>query len=298
MVEIKDTRPYLEMLLLPTGYSQILHEVRKNLESTDFVTRINDYADRKTSRGLRKSRPMFLNEQLIDSRDLQINNTTLLSQANHLGKLANDAVSDTRALLAHYAEHSLFAFFTYSILYFEQRANSHGLLLHNYNEHDPGKTEIKICSDGFFPRILDCYSILEADTAFSILRYNKDTRKFDSTNSPHSYLNEPVLTLEQLLTMRKALTADNKSFDYDIIDFLLIFGSSSITRYRPYVWRKIVQGTYSSDFAWFQQCFKRFNILKGRLTESLLHFSAGHDIFSSFGLWESFTDADYKLIRY
>lgn len=88
-------------------------------------------------------------------------------------------------------------------------------------------------------------------------------------------MNEPCFTLEEIIELRESLGNQTNGHYYDLIDFMLIFFASSMARYKPYFWHKIIEGQDGTEFVWFKKAFDRFDLLWIRLTKTLLQLSRG-----------------------
>lgn len=173
---MEDLQFLVDKLQLPTGYRQTAKDIKTNLQKSFYQKFLQEYSDEK-NRIMNTNEPISFNtDTILNSQEFLIQNTTFLSQAKYFGEIAKTSTPQTKPLLFHYAEISLYAFFVYSIFSYPSSSNKHGLTVH-WNA-DLRDTKIQILKKGFFSRIVDCYSILECETAFSILIYDKSSQKF------------------------------------------------------------------------------------------------------------------------
>lgn len=270
---MEDFQLFVNELLLPAGYMKTAKEIKTNLQKLHYQKIMQEYSDEK-NRIMNTNEPITLNTDAdLTSQEFLIQNTTFFSQAKYFGDIAKNSTPETKPLLFYYAEISLYAFFIYSLFTYPTPSKSHGLTVDwKSNLKD---TKVKILKKGFFSRIVDCYSILECETHFSILTYDTSSKKLGETKYQHSLLNEPSLTLEELIKLRESLGNDANGHYYDVIDFILIFFASSMARYKPYFWHKIIKGQEGTEFAWFTKAFDRFDLLWIRLMKTLLKLRSG-----------------------
>ncbi len=260
---------------VPAGYKAIVGSIKTQLERLGFESRIRQYCRTKVSLDLFNVPRLISNESLL-SNEFTIQNTTFLLQADYFGKLAKNATQEIKPLILHYAEQSLFAFFVYSVLSYSKSAFRHGLEIKWGNSWKD--TKVKICNNGFFSRIIDCYTILGVNTHFSIVRYNKMENKFEEVKyNPYPFSQEPILSLEEIIEKREKLNTAESGHYYDVIDFILIFYASSLARYKPFLWHKILDGWEGLEIILFKKCFERFDLLLSRLTDTLSLISDGLD---------------------
>ncbi len=261
---------------IPAGYGEIINDVKDNLYKENYIKKVQCYSDKKQSLNLRDL-PTIISEPLIESKEFLIRQTIAFSQASYFGDSAQNAPLEVKPLLYHYAENSLFSLFVYSILsYLPQHSSGHGLnIIWDENVDD---IKIEIRNYGFFPRILDCYSICNASTHFSSIVYNERTKRFRDPKSPYPFHKEPKLKLKDVIKLRESLGNDLQGYYYDIIDFILLFFASSMARYRPYQWSEIARGETSTEYIWFNQCFNRFELLKHRILNSLVDICSTGDV--------------------
>jgi len=256
-------------LKIPKGYKEIITSLRQSLINSNYQTLVTNFSQAKTNLKL-FDLPSIISNAHINTESFLINQTTLYSQGLYFGETAKTAPIDVKPLLYHYAENSLFAFFVYSLnSYTPQHAISHGLRITKWDQ-DVEKIQIQLSTNGFFPRIIDTYSLCRVDTPFSFLQFDPPTNGFKEINSTYSIINQPSLTLNDLILLRDQLGTQLDSYLYDIIDFLLLFFASSLARYRPHLWVELLRGEKDTHYAWFNQCFERFDLFKFRLLKSLI----------------------------
>ena len=261
-----------EWLKIPFGYKTLVKEIQTNSVNI-YQDRLNEYCNLKQSLGL-GDLPEFNSMEKVRDEQFAIQNTSYFTQAQYLGKIAKDSPDHLKPFLFHYAEISLYAFFLHSVFNYTG-SNGHGLQIQWGNNAD--NTKLKIHKHGLFARILDAYWVLEADTNFSPIIYGK-AKESVKNESEYSIINEPVLSLEQLLDLNKIQNQQGTNGQFiDAIHFLLLFYASSLSRYKPSYWYEIKSGQRGTEIIDFNHCFDRFDLLLIRLTKTLLDLCGRHN---------------------
>jgi hypothetical protein len=250
------------MLKIPSGYERCIRTVRNNMVKTNYGNKLNEYVEQKIKLGLEDA-PRPLGTKVSISETEQIENSTLLRQAEYFGKIARESPLEVKPLLYHYAENSFFGFFVNTLFPYENHSPNHGLttnLTDNINENN-----IEIRKNGFFHRIIDVYHLLNGDTPFSPIVYDEAGIKSTVNDSKYSVVKFPKIRLDEIIEMKQSLNKTSNENEHDVLDFLLLFIASSMARYRPSLWRKIVEAEDEIHIIWFNQCFERFDYLHSRL---------------------------------
>lgn len=270
MSSVTDLKDFINKLQVEFGYARIMSDIRNNMIKA-YDQRVKDYAKGKNSIRL-SSVPEIVPIEKIQSDDFLVNNTTFIKQAVIFGGLAKEASREIKPLLYHYAENSLFAFFVYSLFSYPTYSMKHGLKIiwgKTWND-----TKVKVENDGFFSRIIDCYTILGVNTHFSALRYENLQNSFmKNPDNKYPFSDEPQLSIHEIIDIRQKIGRHQNGHYYDIIDFILLFYSSTLARYRPSFWHKIIEGKEGDEIIFFEKCFDRFDILLRRLVRVLFKAS-------------------------
>lgn len=284
----------IDKLKLPAGFKEIVTGIKKQLieEEIGFHSLMEKYIAKKHELNL-PGIPSLISDDTILSKEFLTEQTILFSQSQYFGKVAKDSPMEVKPLLYYYAENSLYEFFISSLFSYNSKSGGHGLVI-DWNSNI-NNVAVQIKKNGMFSRIIDCYSMLKADSVFSSLTFNHKTKDFDKNNSEYSIQKEPTLTLEQVLSMRQKIDRFSKGYTFDPIEFLLLFIASSLARYKPYFWNEIVRGEKDTKLIWFNQCFKRFDKLWLRLVNSLIHGStSGYSLFYQISMYDYEQDAHIK----
>jgi hypothetical protein len=232
----------------------------------------------------------MISDEKGNSEEFIIQNDKFYQQARYFGELAKNAIAETKPLVIHYAQQSLFGFFVYSTLSYTASSSKHGLGI--VWDPDYHNVKVRIRKSGFFPRIIDCYSLLDADTGFAIASYNRKpdgTYAFVRSTNSNGFSEESALSLAQL-TQRRQEIANRNGHHIDVIDYLLIFIASSLARYKPFLWDKVVKGEHGTELVVFKKAFDRFELLHTRLVKALLQLGWGVSP-------EALTDFDFNIER-
>ncbi len=248
-------------------YEGGIKTVLKKLNTSPNLTNIATYKQlNKTARkeGLRLNTPDDVNERFL------IQNQTFLKQARYFNEVAcrEDTPSEVKPLLFYYAEQTLFAFFVYSFFHYENPSRRHGLrMVWKKNNDELEIPNIIIEKEGSFRRILDVYSLL-TDRKFKFLPYVHNNSTIVENDDSDSFLVYHELSLEKIIKLRDE-SNQPPGLEIDILDYLLLFYSSSLARYKPYKWVKISEG--KKEFYHFKQAFDRFDVLYERLLKDMCY---------------------------
>jgi hypothetical protein len=268
MSYIKNKAYFTSMLQLPHGYGEVIESHLRRTQP-QLGTRLSDYNKIKASINLTPS-PQFIDRRQVSDTKFQIRNVSLYLQAVNSGKLAELAIPQLKPLILYYGANALFAFFVYSIFYYQNPSNHHGLDITEYN-NDPVKSKLKILNRGLFARIIESYSILGMKNDFEVISYDSSSNSYQaSESSRYPISTEPSLTLEELTNIRGSMRPNRMMHEFDLMDYLIIFVCSSLARYRPYLWHIILEGRKGSHFAVIEQCFHRFTRFQDRIERALI----------------------------
>jgi len=259
----------LTKLEIPAGYKELIKKLVSKCNGTSFQQNIVDYANFKQTIGLRRDLTPISNS--IASMDEFISRQVVsLTQANFLGSVGKTAPMEVKPLLYHYGENSLFSFLVYSLISFNPTySRSHGMTISTWS-NDFDEIELQFSNSGFFSRLVDCYSICKAYTSFSPIIWNTSTNEYEANTHQFSLKNNLKIKLKDLIEHRKNLGKNLESYYYDLIDFVLLFAGSSLSRYRSSLWTQISRGEKGTQVIWFNECFSRYDNLHSRVLNTIL----------------------------
>jgi len=266
---INDKIFFAESLLIPSSYRAIFKQIHGNLTSPDYTVICKSYKDRLDA-SLHTDVPSLRDFSEYNESDF-IRNVIFLKQAYNFEKLSANAASEVKPLLLYYAENQLYAFFVYSLFYFDNFSKGHGLSIVG-NTYDNIGVSIK--KNGFFQRIVNTYTVLGSSWVFSPLKLNS-SNSFDELDGEYSFVKEPTIPLKKLIKIKNNFKPNPDGYITDQLDYLFLFIASSLARYKPDLWHSIVAGENGDEIAYFKQSFTRFNIVWKRLLHTL--FSQYHN---------------------
>ena len=159
----------------------------------------------------------------------------------------NQVEPDIQPIMLHYSIIYLFDFFSRTWLKYEQNFG-HGMKL-NYNSN---KLTVKIARrNGLFQRTVDSFYFINQPSIFSLDKDEGIQYELNETQEPISerigkleYFSEPEKELTEFIALYEKLKmikgGVNKSNDI-LLGYSILFGMSSISRYRAQEWHDICQ---------------------------------------------------------
>ena len=187
-----------------------------------------------------------------DQEDLVRQNTILLRNSHEFWEQSQEVSEFVKPILYYYSYQQFSAFFIYTMFKWPMRSSGHGMncsLNDNMNE-----ITVKFCNTGFFKRLVDTLIVLGNPTAFGscIPFKSEDGFVFGENNIDLRMPNDEV-NLGEILDFKPSAFAKefklkypnesyDRGFDYRLIDYLVVYIASNIARYRPALWRTIIDG--------------------------------------------------------
>lgn len=258
-------------LEIKENYAKGIRTVLKRLHTSPNLTNIQTYKklnETAQDDGLRLNTIDDINENFLTQ------NITFLKQSKYFAEKGKDSNDEVKPLLFYYAEQTLFAFFVYSLFHYEESSEHHGLsMVWKKNGNVLKKPNLMIKKSGFFNRILDAYCLL-TDRKFKFLPFVKSNSTIVKNDDKDSFLTHHELSLENIIKLRTE-EYQPAGLESDLLDYLMLFYSSSLARYKPVMWMEIAKGR--SELYQFNQSFSRFDILQGRLLKEICYIhNAGY----------------------
>ena len=273
---IEDTKFFVESMLIPYSYRTIFKKINSEMNTSEHTILCSKYRE-KLENSFRNDVPKI--EKFSNyTHDDFLRNVIFLKQAQNFRKFAKDAITEVKPLLLYYAESQFFAFFIYSIFHFDGPAKGHGLSMTGNSLKNIG---IKFQESGFFQRIVNTYSLLDASWIFSPLEI-KDKNEIKKCENLYQITKKPTITLDKLIELKDQCRPNYYGHDFDQLDFLFIFLASSLARYKPDLWHTIVNGDKGNQIAYFKQSFSRFEKLWDRLFDVLYSLYRGRNYIPTF----------------
>jgi hypothetical protein len=187
-----------------------------------------------------------------DQEHLVHQNTILLKNAHEFWQKSQEVTEFIKPILCHYSFQQFSAFFIYSMFKWPMRSSGHGMscLLNK------GIPEIMVYfkEKGFFKRLIDTFIILGYPTAYGswIPFVSKDGVSFKENNVSLRMPTGRISVIDILdfkpFVFKKEFEAKypdafyDRGLDYRLTDYLVVFIASNIARYRPSLWRTIIDG--------------------------------------------------------
>jgi hypothetical protein len=199
------------------------------------------------------------NPEIVDQ------NVTLLKNAMELWRTATQASDTVAPMLYHYSWHCFNSFFIYTFFRWEpEHSTSHGLYISKWSVNIQD-IEISFSREkdnitrGILQRLIDTWTLLGASLIFS--PYLPIWKNEEISFIPNDYIQLRSFSVEQLLSLstsdfEKELYSKMRSklincpflinsIDLpsdSLINYLIIFIASSLSRYRPALWNSIILG--------------------------------------------------------
>lgn len=258
-----------ESLLVPHSYKNIFKKINSNLYESNYDVICNNYKS-KLDNSCSGDAPMLKEFTNYDSSNF-LANTIFLKQAQNFANLGKTSIIAVKPLLLYNAEIQLFTFFINTLFHFNNSTEGHGLKFLGSNYDDIG---VKVEKYGFFQRIINTYSVLGNSWIFS--PYERGTNKeFKKTGEGFDFVKTPDLKIRKLIEFKNSPEPGQPEYYLDQIDFVLLFLSFSLARYKPSIWHSIVNGEFGDEIIFFKQTFNRFEKLSSRLIDTLYSIYQG-----------------------
>ena len=286
---ITDKKFFVESLLIPHSYTSIFKKLHSGMKTPNYPVLCKTYRE-KVDSSFQNDVPKIREFSNYTSDDF-LRNVIFLKQAQNFGKLAKEAITEVKPLLLYYAENQLFAFFIYSIFHFDGPSKGHGLSMVGDSYENIG---IEFQKSGFFQRIINSYSILNASWIFSPFKITGGGT-LEDTNSKFSITKKPSILLKELIELKNHAKPNPDGDILDQCDFLFLFLASSLSRYKPDLWHAIVNGEKGDEIAYFKQSFSRFEKLWDRLLNTLYSLYHGNNPYSLLQMDVERTKLEYKI---
>jgi len=239
--------------------SHYYNKLLEKLHSRDhFFRLISSYQEKKHT-----DLPKPLTKEYLDQNRewLPRQNMQFIENAKEIYEAGLKASNHVKPILYHYSWHSFFAFLMYTFVRFDMLAGGHGISVPKMESNEIILEFHPFKKRGFFQRILDVLTILGYPITFArwilITEKNGDIRFVENNISP--FANIERVNIRDLLKFKsdeysKALREKfgDDLFRHDFVEignmnscimsFVTLFVASNISRYRPSVWAKILEG--------------------------------------------------------
>lgn len=246
--------------LTPLYYYKVVQR-----QVVEAYTRYRNIVERYSEKTGRKVQAVTM-EYLREHPEVAEQNVALLKNAMELWRTASRASSAVAPMLYHYSWHCFNSFFVYTFFRWEPpHSSSHGITIDFRDLVDDNIEDVKVKiskrKDGLFQRLIDTWTLLGASLAFSPFLPVCQQREVNFEPDEHYLVSSSSrISLSQLLAFtsvdfEKALGKDKvrrariPRTRVGIIDptdtiknYLLVFASSNLARYRPIVWNSVLVG--------------------------------------------------------
>jgi len=195
--------------------------------------------------------------RLEDQESLVSQNTILLRNSSEFWEAAQKVTEFIKPVLYHYSFQQFGAFFIYTMFRWPMPSSGHGIncaLADNIEE-----VEVEFREIGFFKRLLDTFVVLGRPSAYGscIPLGTKEGITFETNTIPlriptdRAKLTEildfkPLSFAKEFKLMYPNALYD-RGLDYRLTDFVVVFIASNIARYRPNLWRMIMNGRSKTE---------------------------------------------------
>jgi hypothetical protein len=147
------------------------------------------------------------------------------------------AEDEIKPLLLYYGVAQACGFFVCSICKYPDLSKSHGITV----DED---LNVVVRDSGAFVRLLDVYSLFGTESQYCRFIWDEAQSTFVESQSSKKYpFSKPLQTIyldaAEILQMNPSA---EKNVSLDHLSYLLLFVASHLARYRPEVWKSIVEG--------------------------------------------------------
>lgn len=232
-----------ENLKLEYTYKEFQGKIIENLERKrgdieSYKTKTTDY-------------PRLIHS--CDQEDLVRQNTILLRNSHEFWELSQQVTESVKPILHYYSYQQFSAFFIYTLFKWPMRSSGHGMSC--ILNADMKEIAVKFRKTGFFKRLVDTLIVLGNPTAFgSCIPFRSGEGVFFGENNIDLRMPTDKVNLGDILDFKPSEftkkfkskypnTNYDRALDYRLTDYLVVFIASNIARYRPALWRTIIDGS-------------------------------------------------------
>ena len=216
---------------------------------------IISYAQKKTTD---QPKPLSRRYLAKNRASLSRQNVRFIENARETYEAGLSASNHIKPILYHYSWHSFLAFLMYTFMRFDGRAGGHGITVSKMEPHEINLEFHPFKKKGFFQRVLDVLTILEYPLAFAKWIPILEDRSITFVeNSPSPFAGTERVNLKDIAAF------DAKAYVLKVLEkfelpahvmeepiwmndcirsFIMHFAASTISRYKPQVWSKILEG--------------------------------------------------------
>lgn len=221
---------WIRNLELPSLYIPMHREGITHLTQLGFPNRIGTLHDRL------QDPPEAMSEEDTTNENHALRATQLLRQARRFIEMSSRSEDEIKPILLYYGIAQVCGFFVSSMCKYGL-SGSHGIKVdENLN--------VSVLERGSFVRFLDVCSLLGVNSEFTKFQWNSAQNDFSESLSNTKYpfsrsLNTLLEDLDRIIRSNPSL---NRVASFDQVSYILLFVASHLARYRPELWKKIVEG--------------------------------------------------------
>jgi len=207
---------------------------------------------------------------IIHKREMVIENITYLKNAFEFLSYASNSPLEIQPILFHYSWQLFSSFFKHTFFKWNSRATGHGIRIGRMEGPTDVEVELIDRSTGSFQRLLDCLNVLGVPTLYGNWLPTPENKslRFEKNELPHSLANRRKCPLTDILAFMSTDQARKfveeastiyreqgyslysdlvRSINEELLSYVIVFVASSMARYRPALWRKVIDASDESS---------------------------------------------------
>jgi hypothetical protein len=259
---------------VPTAYRESVKtlvphiQVAKNLYIRSLAEATLAYAEQKKRARIGRDTPATWKLEQISER-ISYDQTVFLREGIRFNSIADLASDSGKPVLKYYSLTMLQSFFSGSMVRFVNMNLHHGLTMKYASS--PKDIVVRIENHGKFSRIVDTYTLLGCDSRFNAFTLVGGEQVYVPSKTEFSYTRQPSLTLPQISALRRETSREYRThtmyqgFERDLLDYILLFAASNLARYRPSIWKEILDGEKSDYIVQIRSAMDRVSVVTKRL---------------------------------
>lgn len=187
-----------------------------------------------------------------DQEYLVRQNTIFLRNSHEFWEQSQEVTEFLKPILYYYSYQQFSAFFIYTMFKWPMRSSGHGISC-SLNA-DMEEIAVEFRDTGFFKRLVDTLIVLGNPTAYgSWIPFGSGEGVVFRENNVDLRMPTDKVNLVDILDFKPFAFAEefkskypnahyDRGLDYRLTDYLVVFIASNIARYRPALWRTIIDG--------------------------------------------------------
>jgi hypothetical protein len=250
---------------LPNTFKKIEKSIVNTLIQLGYPTICQAYAMEKESLLDKIEFPHLVTMKDLDDKFV-FDRVAQFRHASLFKNLAENSSVEVKPILMYYSMEQMLNSFCKCIVKFKGSKPNHGITV-NYSDslYD---TKIIIEKRGFFSRTVDTYSILGTNSVFSALKF----RQVPYLDSIDYYENTHKFALKKTVELSLGdliNTPPEDKISSDLRTVLLLYIGSAFSRYRPYLWNRIISGIDNDIILHINRSYANYNFIFRKLIIAL-----------------------------